>query len=192
MTSAIKGEGKTLLAFNLSVSYAILKKKVLLIGADLRNPSLHKVIDIPKNASGLSNYLSHSSRNWRDYIYDGFEQNTFHKICYDRKIPLNATELLSGMGFGKFIEDAKKEFDYIIVDTAPTLLVTDTLLISKYADITLFVARAGYTEKRLVDFSRGLAETKKLRNMAYVLNGVGLGKAKGYNYGYGYGYGVKE
>ena len=192
VTSAIKGEGKTLLAFNLSVSYAILKKKVLLIGADLRNPSLHKVIDIPKNASGLSNLLSHSSRNWRDYIYDGFEQNTFHKICYDRKIPLNATELLSGMGFGKFIEDAKKEFDYIIVDTAPTLLVTDTLLISKYADITLFVARAGYTEKRLVDFSRGLAETKKLRNMAYVLNGVGLGKAKGYNYGYGYGYGVKE
>lgn len=192
VTSAIKGEGKTLLAFNLSVSYAILKKKVLVIGADLRNPSLHEFMDIPKNARGLSQLLSHSSRNWRDYIYDGFEQNTFHKICYDRKIPLNATELLSGTGFGEFLEDAKKEFDYIIVDTAPTILVTDTLLISQYADITLFVARAGYTEKRLVDFSRGLAKTKKLRNMAYVLNGVGQGKGKGYNYGYGYGYGAQN
>ena len=85
------------------------------------------------------------------------------------------------------IENAQSKFDYFIVDTAPKLPVTDTLLISKYADITLFVARAGYTEKRLVDFSRGLAETNKLRNMAYVLNGVGLGKDKGYNYGYGYG-----
>ena len=104
-------------------------------------------------------------------------------------MPPNAPELLSGKGFEKFINAIKEEFDYIIVDTAPTLPVSDTFLIAQHADITLFVSRAGFTEKRLVDYSVNLAKTKKLRNIAYVLNGVGKGKNKGYNYGYGYGYG---
>ena len=83
------------------------------------------------------------------------------------------------------------EFDYIIVDTAPTLLVTDTMLISQYADMTLFVVRAGFTDKRLIEFSKGLNNSNKLHNMAYVLNEVGSGKTREYNYGHGYGYGSK-
>ena len=101
--------------------------------------------------------------------------------------PPNAAELLSGNGFGDFIEQAQTEFDYIIVDTAPTLLVTDTMLISQYADLTLFVIRAGFTDKRLIEFSKNLNSSKKLYNMAYVLNDVGTGKTKDYNYGHGYG-----
>ena len=85
------------------------------------------------------------------------------------------------------MEQAQTEFDYIIVDTAPTLLVTDTMLISQYADLTLFVVRAGFTDKRLIEFSKNLNSTKKLYNMAYVLNDVGLGKSRDYNYGHGYG-----
>ncbi len=83
------------------------------------------------------------------------------------------------------MEQAKKEFDYIIVDTAPTMLVADTLLISKYADVTVFVTRAGYTDKKLLAFSKGLSESKKLKNMAYVVNDVAPDKRKGYTYGYG-------
>ena len=104
----------------------------------------------------------------------------------------DAAELLSGEAFEEFINKAKKEFDYIIVDTAPTLLVADTLLISESADLTLFVARVGFTDKRSMEFSKGLNNSKKLYNMAYVLNDVGLGKAREYNYGHGYGYSSQE
>ena len=89
------------------------------------------------------------------------------------------------------MEQAQMEFDFIILDTAPTLLVTDTLLISQYADLTLFVVRAGFTDKRLLEFSTSLNNSKKLYNMAYVLNDVGMGKTREYNYGHGYGYGSK-
>ena len=88
----------------------------------------------------------------------------------------------------EFIQKAKEEYDYVIVDTAPTMLVTDTLLISKYADATLFVVRAGITDKKLLQFSKELAKNKKLNNMAYVLNAVGKIKKGNYNYGYAYGY----
>ena len=87
------------------------------------------------------------------------------------------------------IEEAKGIYDYIVVDTAPTILVTDTMLISHLADATIYIARANVTEKKLLNFSKELAESGKLKNMAYVLNGVGHNKSYGYNYGYNYGYG---
>ena len=189
VTSSIKGEGKTLMAFNLAMAYASLKKKVLLVGADLRNPQLHMHLDILKKTNGLSEYLSKPSVNWQNVINEGFSNELNIKVCYSRKVPPNAPELLSGKGFQKFINAVKEEFDYIIVDTAPTLLVTDTMLISKYADLTLFVSRAGYTDKKLLEYSKNLNKTKKLQNMAYALNDVGFGKARHYNYGHGYGYG---
>ncbi|WP_297691455.1 tyrosine-protein kinase domain-containing protein, partial [uncultured Eudoraea sp.] len=189
VTSSIKGEGKTLMAFNLAMAYASLKKRVLLVGADLRNPQLHMHLDILKKTNGLSEYLSKPSMNWQNVINEGFSNELNIKVCYSRQIPPNAPELLSGKGFEKFIQAVKEEFDYIIIDTAPTLLVTDTMLISKYADLTLFVARAGFTDKKLLEYSKNLNKTKKLQNMAYALNDVGFGKARHYNYGHGYGYG---
>jgi len=189
VTSAIKGEGKTLVAFNLAMAYASLKKRVLLVGADLRNPQLHLYLDVLKKSKGLSEYLSDSSMNWENVINKGVSNDLNIKVCYSRQMPPNAPELLSGEGFEKFINAVKKEFDYIIIDTAPTLLVTDTMLISKYADLTLFVTRAGFTDKKLLDYSKNLGKTNKLKNMAYALNDVGFGKARHYNYGHGYGYG---
>ncbi|MBD0850798.1 P-loop NTPase family protein [Maribacter arenosus] len=85
------------------------------------------------------------------------------------------------------MEQAQTEIDYFIVDTAPTLLVTDTLLISQYADLTLSVSRARFSDKRLIEFSKNLNSSKKLYNMANVLNEIGLGKFRNYNYGHGYG-----
>ncbi len=188
VTSTVKNEGKTLMSLNLSLAYASLKKKTLLIGADLRNPQLHSYLDEDKNAIGLSDFLSNESVKFEDCI-SSFNDDSYHKVCYSGHIPPNASQLLSNEAFTKFIEMAKSEFDYIIVDTAPTLLVTDTLLIADHADLTLFITRAGFTETRLLEFSKELNKTKRLKNMAYVVNSVDHGKFKGYNYGYGYGYG---
>ncbi len=192
VTSSIKGEGKTLVAFNLAMAYASLKKRVLLVGADLRNPQLHMYLDILKKAKGLSEYLSDPTMDSQKVINEGFSNELNIKVCYSRHMPPNAPELLSGKGFEKFINAVKEEFDYIIVDTAPTLLVTDTMLISKHADLTLFVTRAGFTDKKLLEYSKNLNQTKKLKNMAYALNDVGFGKARHYNYGHGYGYGSEK
>lgn len=188
VTSSVKEEGKTLVAVNLSLAYASIKKKVLLVGADLRNPQLHTYFDVDKNTEGLSNYLHDPTIDWKDCIHKGFGLNDFHKVVFSGAIPPNAPELLSSLAFEEFINEVKKDFDYIIVDCAPTLLVTDTLLISEYADATLFVVRADYTDKRLFEFIKGLNKNHRLNNMAFVINDVKLDKMNGYNYGYGYGY----
>ncbi len=188
VTSCVKAEGKTLLAMNLSLAYASMGKRVLLIGADLRNPQLHTYFGLDKNIPGLSDYLINPRLGFEDCINEGFDDNTNHKVYLSGGIPKNAPILLSGKRFGDFMAKARKEFDYVIVDTAPTMLVTDTLLISKYSDITLFAVRSGFTDKKLLQFSKELNRTKKLRNMAYVLNAVGQVKGTEFNYGYTYGY----
>ncbi len=192
VTSSVKEEGKTLVALNLSLAYASIKKKVLLVGADLRNPQLHTYFKVDKNNVGLSNFLHDPKIDWKDCINKGFGLNDYHKVCFAGAIPPNAPELLSGPGFEEFIEAAKQEFDYVIVDCAPTLLVTDTLLISEYADATLLVVRAEYTDKRLFEFIKGLNKNHRLKNMAYVVNAVKKHRMNGFNYGYGYGYSAKQ
>ena len=133
VSSAIKGEGKTLVAYNLALAYASFKKKVLLVGADLRNPQLHSYLDVLKKSKGLPEYLSSDSMPIEEVLYEGFSGDFNVKVCYSRQIPPNAYELLAGSRYEEFIDQARKEFDYIIVDTAPTLGVTDTLLISQHS-----------------------------------------------------------
>ncbi|QWX84361.1 polysaccharide biosynthesis tyrosine autokinase [Cellulophaga sp. HaHaR_3_176] len=192
VTSAVKGEGKSLTAFNLSLAYASIKKKVLLVGADLRNPQLHTFFDTNKNVTGLVDYLYDSETPLDKCINNGYNNNQYHHICFSGSIPPNAPELLSGESFEKFLNEVKKSYDFIIIDSAPVLLVADTLLISKYADLTLFLARAGFTDKKLLSMSKELNRTNKINNMAYVVNEVGNGKTSDYNYGYGYGYNSEE
>ena len=121
-----------------------------------------------------------------------FDGNSDHRVCFSGFIPPNAPELLSGNRFEKLLNEVKEEFDYVIVDTAPTMLVTDTLLISRYTDVTVYLTRADFTDKRLLAFSKDLNKTQKLRNMGYIVNSVGVERTYGYNYRYGYGYAVKS
>ena len=188
-TSTIKGEGKTYVSLNLSLALSSINKKVLLIGADLRNPQIHTHISEDKQKPGLSNYLHDVDYNWKDALISGFEKHPNHRIILSGSIPPNPAHLLTNGRFKKLIEEAREEFDYVVVDTAPTILVTDTMLISQLADATIYIARANYTEKNLLKFSKELSESGKLKNMAYVINSVGANKSQGYGYNYGYGYG---
>lgn len=196
VTSTIKGEGKTFTALNLSISFSIMNKKVLLIGADMRNPQLHNYLTIKKNETGLQDYLHNVAIDWHNVV----KQSTLYNgldIILSGNIPPNPAELLSNGRLDKLITEAKNEYDFIIIDTAPTLLVTDTLIISQLVDSTLYVIRANYTPKKLLEFSVNLSDKEKLKNMAYVINNVGS-NYKGYsynykyNYAYGYGYGYDD
>jgi len=197
ITSTIKGEGKTFTALNMSISFSIMDKKVLLIGADMRNPQLHNYLNTNKNQQGLQDYLHDLSVDWRNTIYKNFLDNSNLDIILSGTIPPNPAELLSNGRLEMLISEAKKEYDIIIIDTPPTLLVTDTLVISHLVDTTLYVVRADFTPKKILEFSINLSDKGKLRNMAYVINNVGANyKGYGtygynykYNYAYGYGYG---
>ncbi len=188
-TSTIKGEGKTYVGLNLSLALASINKKVLLIGADLRNPQIHNYTENSKDEPGLSNYLHDDSFDWKSALITGFEKYPDHSTLLSGSIPPNPTQLLTNGRFETLLNEAKEDYDYIVVDTAPTILVTDTMLISQLADATLYLVRAEYTEKNLLAFSKNLHETGRLKNMAYVINGVGASKNYGYTYNYGYGYG---
>lgn len=187
--SSIKGEGKTFISLNLALIWASMDKKVLLVGADLRNPQLHKYLQITKSRIGLSNYLHDNSTDWKDLINKDIFNNSFLNIIFAGSVPPNPAELLSNGRFEDLLTILKKEYDYIVVDTAPTILVTDTLLISQLSDLTVYVTRADHTDKKLLPYSRNLKMQGKLKNMAYIINNVGGAKGYGYGYSYGYGYG---
>lgn len=197
ITSTIKGEGKTFTALNLSISFSIMNKKVLLIGADMRNPQLHTYLNIEKNQHGLQDYLFDTNVDWKSTINKGCLDNPNLDIILSGTIPPNPAELLSNGRLEKLVSEAKQDYDFIILDTPPTLLVTDTLVISHLVDTTLYVVRADFTPKKILEFSVNLSDKGKLRNMAYVINNVGAnyksfstyGYDYKYNYAYGYGYG---
>ncbi|MCX7548881.1 polysaccharide biosynthesis tyrosine autokinase [Xanthomarina sp. F1114] len=191
-TSTIKGEGKTYVSVNLSLALSSLNKKVLLIGADLRNPQIHRYSNRDKNSKGLSNYLHDTSLDWKDILITGFKNHSTHDVLLSGAIPPNPAHLLTNGRFDTLIEEAREYYDYIVVDTSPTILVTDTMLISHLSDINVYIVKANYTEKSLLEFSKDLSESGKLKNMAYVVNSVGVSKHRGYGYNYGYGYGYNE
>ena len=188
-TSTIKGEGKTYVSINLSLALSSLNKKVLLIGADLRNPQLHAYINQDKHQEGLANYLHEPDFNWRSHLIKAFNGHPQHHMLLAGSMPPNPAHLLTNGRFKTLIDEAKHEFDYVIVDTAPTILVTDTMLIAGLADATLYITRANFTEKKLLNYSKELSESGKLKNMVYVINGVDDRKGYGYSYNYGYNYG---
>jgi capsular exopolysaccharide synthesis family protein len=188
-TSTIKGEGKTHVSLNLTLALSSMSKKVLLIGADLRNPQVHNFIERQKNEIGLSNYLFDEELDWRTALIKNFEQHPHLAILLSGEIPPNPTLLLTNGRLDTLLEEAKLEYDYIVVDTAPTLLVSDTLLISTLADSTVYVTRYNYTEKKLLEYSKELAENAKLNNLMYVVNSMDVRKSNSYGYGYGYRYG---
>ncbi len=183
MSSAVEGEGKSLLAYNLSVALASLNKKVLLVGGDLRNPKLHDFFGMGVSTIGLSDFLREPDHNISDFIYPGLAKAPKHKVCLSGPVPPNAPLLLSSEGFERFITQAKEAFDYIIVDTAPVMLVTDTSLISEYADITLLIARAGLIERATLEKLANSKQSENFKGLALVLNDSKTGMNANYTYG---------
>src|SRR5690554_5734661 len=186
ITSTIKGEGKTLVSFNLALTLANTGAKVILVGADIRNPQLHRYSPNAPYKKGVVEYLVHKDSTVNDYI-SKFELNDNLDLLFSGTIPPNPAELWMQNRTGEMFAELREIYDYVIVDTAPSMLVTDTFLINKYADATLYVMRAGYTEKRLLQFPIDNIDNKKLKNAAFVLNNVRVANL-GYGNKYGYYY----
>lgn len=189
VTSSVKGEGKTTASFNVAQTYFQLKKSVLLVGADLRNPQLHPFINETKEKAGLSNFLSDFDTNWQDLVLSRNGDTNRFDIFLSGPIPPMPAVLLSSQRFKDFISEARTQYDYIIIDTAPTVLVADTLTFADQADFTAYVVRSGVTEKALIEFSKKLVQDKKIPNLGYIVNDLDFRGAHGYGYNYGYGYG---
>lgn len=198
-TSTTSGEGKTFIASNVAMSFALLGKKVVLVGLDIRKPRLAELFGIEDHQHGITNLLAKDEVKWQDIqnqiVSSGINNNL--DILMAGPIPPNPAELVSRKNLDDIANLLKEHYDYIIVDTAPVGLVTDTLQIGRIADATVYVCRADYTPKSSFELINSLKQESKLPNMTIVLNGVDLSKKKyGYYYGYGkygkygkYGYG---
>ena len=187
LTSTFPKEGKTFVSVNLAATFALSGKKVLLIGMDIRNPRLDDYLTLPD--VGVTNYLSSKDIQIENLIvkYPGFED---FNVLPAGIIPPNPAELLMNKKVDTLFETLKNKYDYIIVDTAPVSLVTDTLLIAKHADCFIYVARANFLEKRMLNIPNTLYKEQKLPNMCLLLNDTD--STKGYGYGYGYGVAVEK
>ena len=196
VTSTVSGEGKSFISANLAISLSLLGKKVIIVGLDIRKPGLNKVFNLPRKEQGITQYLSNPENNLMDFVQLSDVSKSLY-ILPGGTVPPNPTELLARDGLDKAIETLKKKFDYVILDTAPVGMVTDTLLIGRVADLSVYVCRADYTRKAEFTLINELAENNKLPNLCTVINGLDLQKKKyGYYYGYGkygkyYGYGKR-
>lgn len=198
-TSSMPGEGKTFNAANLAVSFALLGRKVILCGLDIRNPALGRLFGITDKRDGITNLLNRDSVTSKDVeqIILASDVNDHLDLMLAGPVPPNPTELLTRSSFEQIMNHLRAIYDYIILDTAPVGIVTDTLQISRVSDITVYICRADYTPKSNFALLNNLAEEQKLHNPCVVINGIDMSKRKyGYYYGYGrygkygrYGYG---
>ena len=198
-TSSMPGEGKTFNAANLAVSFALLGKKVILCGLDIRKPALGRLFNISEKSEGITNLLSQGSVTAADVqqVIVPSGVNDSLDLLLAGPVPPNPTELLARQSFDQVMVFLREQYDYVILDTAPVGIVSDTLQISRAADLTVYICRADYTPKSNFALLNGLAEEQKLPNPCVVINGIDMSKRKyGYYYGYGrygkygrYGYG---
>ena len=196
VTSTVSGEGKSFTSANLAISLSLLGKKVVIVGLDIRKPGLNKVFNLSSKEKGITQYLANPEMDLMSLVQlSDVNRNLY--ILPGGTVPPNPSELLARDGLDKAIEILKKNFDYVILDTAPIGMVTDTLLIGRVADLSAYVCRADYTHKAEYTLINELFHEQKLPNLCTIINGVDLKKRKyGYYYGYGkygkhYGYGKR-
>lgn len=185
ITSTISGEGKTFAAINLATIISMVGKKVLLVGLDLRKPSLHKIFDVA-NDFGISTYLS-KQNEYAEIIKTTPIENLF--IAPSGPVPPNPAELIETEQMKSFFKKAEEDFDFIVIDTPPIALVTDALLISQYSHANLFMIRQRYSRSHVFDLINKLKQDQKILHMNILVNDLKMPKYYGYNYGYNYGYG---
>lgn len=188
VTSSFTGEGKSFISINLAMSLALINKKVLLVGMDIRSPMLGEYLNLPNRSEGITVYLANDSVKLEDIIFpSGFHQN--FEVMPAGPVPPNPAELIMSPRLDKAIEELRTMYDYIIVDTAPIGMVSDTYLLNRIADASVFVSRQNYTPKDSITLINEIYENKRLNGLGVVLNGISSTDS---GYGYGYGYGQKN
>ncbi|MFN8207215.1 MAG: polysaccharide biosynthesis tyrosine autokinase [Bacteroidales bacterium] len=194
ISSTIPGEGKTFTSVNLAAVLALAGKKTLLISLDLRKPKIHGFFNI-RNTTGISTYLIGKSK-FEEGIFSTFIPNL--SIATAGPVPPNPAELLEGPALASFFAAAREQFDFLVIDTPPVSVVSDSLHVSKFAQVCLFVIRQNYSRKNVLPLINELHEQGKMKNVCLVINDLkqatsyGLDYGYGYEYGYGYGKGYYE
>lgn len=204
-TSTQPGEGKSFIAGNTAVSLAYMGKKVVIVGLDIRKPGLNKVFNLSHRTEGITNYLADPEHT---NLFDMIQHSDVSPnldILPSGPIPPNPTELMARTVLEDAIEKLKERYDYIILDTAPIAIVTDTAIASRVADMCVYVCRADVTPKLGYQYINVLRDQKKFDKLATVINSIDLNSRKsgygyghkygygyGHKYGYGYGYGMKK
>ena len=187
-TSSTSGEGKTFVASNIGISLALLGKKVIMVGLDIRKPRLAELFQIDNHHNGITNLIIHDHNSWEDIqkqiVASGVNSNL--DLLMAGPVPPNPGELVTRASLDDIINQLKQHYDYIILDTAPVGLVNDSLQLGRLADLCVYVCRADYTPKASIGMINGLSAENKLPNMCLVLNGVDLSKKK-HSFYYGVG-----
>ena len=186
LTSFNPGSGKSFLAINIAISFAIKKKKILVIDGDLRHRTVSSYVDSPNK--GLSDYLNNQIEDWKEIIVSYKGYTNLH-ILPIGTIPPNPTELLEDSKLSMLIEALRPEYDYIFIDCPPVDIVADAQIIEKWADRTIFVVRSGLLDRSMLSELENMYTGKRFKNLSMILNGTeSTGGRYGYRYGYHYGY----
>ena len=187
-TSSTSGEGKTFVASNIGISLALLGKKVIMVGLDIRKPRLAELFQIDNHHNGITNLIIRDHNSWEDIQNQILSSGVNSKLdlLMAGPVPPNPGELVTRASLDDIINQLKQHYDYIILDTAPVGLVNDSLQLGRLADLCVYVCRADYTPKASFGMINGLNAEKKLPNMCIVLNGVDLSKKK-HSFYYGVG-----
>lgn len=187
-TSSTSGEGKTFVASNIGISLALLGKKVIMVGLDIRKPRLAELFQIDNHHNGITNLIVRDHNSWEDIQNQILSSGVNSKLdlLMAGPVPPNPGELVTRASLDDIINQLKQHYDYIILDTAPVGLVNDSLLLGRLADLCVYVCRADYTPKASFGMINGLSAENKLPNMCLVLNGVDLSKKK-HSFYYGVG-----
>ena len=187
-TSSTSGEGKTFVASNIGISLALLGKKVIMVGLDIRKPRLAELFQIDNHHNGITNLIIRDHNTWEDIQNQILSSGVNSKLdlLMAGPVPPNPGELVTRASLDDIINQLKQHYDYVILDTAPVGLVNDSLQLGRLADLCVYVCRADYTPKASFGMINGLNAEKKLPNMCLVLNGVDLSKKK-HSFYYGVG-----
>lgn len=187
ITSTRPGEGKTYISIKTAIAYAALGKKTILVGMDLRKPAISKELDTIHNNFGVTTFLMQESEDWKSLIQSTDQENL--DVLNAGPYLERSAELITTNKFEFLISSLKQNYDFVIIDTSPIGLVSETLDLTKFSDINLFVLRQNYSFINQVQVANDLKEKMGFNNFYAVINDMHKFGLDSNNYGYGYGYG---